>query len=203
MRSSLHLALARQARQHRQLPSPSSPTALPSQALTSCSRTTMKQRTTYLVTDADATQPDNFILNSDSLHIKSLHAAREDRLTIPHNELPPELAAVLKLAQSVTVRWSTPRAYESVDPYASRVPAGLHVLVSGSSEGYAPSPPPPFSLRTDQAVGQKTRSARLSTRRSVSMTARTPRSWMFPGARRYFMLLSRTLPPSTATWPAL
>jgi hypothetical protein len=94
----------------------------------------MKQRTTYIITDPESTHPDNFVLESQSLHIKTLHAAREDRLTIGYNELPPELWNVLKQCNEVFIRWSTSRPYESVDPFGSRVPAGLHVYLKPQRE---------------------------------------------------------------------
>lgn len=97
----------------------------------------MKHRTTYLVNDASATLPDNFVRENDSLHIKHIDAAREDRITIPHDELPAHILSALQRTQTVTMRWSTGRPYDSVDPFASRVPAGLHVLVSGGDEGCA------------------------------------------------------------------
>jgi hypothetical protein len=94
----------------------------------------MKQRTTYIITDPESTHPDNFVLEPQSLHIKTLHAAREDRLTIGYNELPPEIWNVLKQCNEVFIRWSTSRPYESVDPYGSRVPAGLHVFLKPQRE---------------------------------------------------------------------
>ncbi|KAA8904545.1 PIG-X [Sphaerosporella brunnea] len=94
----------------------------------------MKQRTTYLVSSPEYTHPDNFELSPESLHIKTLHAAREDRLTIGYNELPPELWNVLKQCNEVFIRWSTGKPYESVDPFGSRVPAGLHVFLKPQRE---------------------------------------------------------------------
>ena len=87
----------------------------------------MKQRTTYLVSDTSATHPDNFAISPTSLQIKSLRAAREDRLALGYDELPTEIQSVLKQCNQVLIRWSTGRPYASVDPYAARVPAGLHV----------------------------------------------------------------------------
>jgi len=87
----------------------------------------MKQRITYLVSDTSATHPDNFNISPTSLQIKSLHAAREDRLAIGYDELPAEIQSVLKQCNELLIRWSTGRPYGSVNPYAARVPAGLHI----------------------------------------------------------------------------
>lgn len=108
----------------------------------------MKQRTTYLVSDPSATHPDNFVLQPRSLHIKSIKAAREDRFTIKYGELSPEIKSFLKQCDQLHVRWSTSLPYQSVDPFGSRVPAGLHVFLTPQ-----PGPIPPICEVLSLAFG--------------------------------------------------
>ena len=94
----------------------------------------MKQRTTYLIPSAGETHPDNFVIESTSLRIRSLHGAREDRFTLGYDELPTEVRDVLRQCSEIVVRWSTGKSYVAVDPFGSRVPAGLHVYASPNRE---------------------------------------------------------------------
>jgi hypothetical protein len=94
----------------------------------------MKQRTTYLVSSPEATHSDNFVIEFTSLQIRSLQAAREDRYTIGYDELPTQIQNVLSQCNELLIRWSTGKPYASVDPYGSRVPAGLHIFASRRRE---------------------------------------------------------------------
>ena len=94
----------------------------------------MKQRTTYLISSAEATHPDNFVIEPTRLQIKSLHGAREDRFTIGYDELPTGVRDALRQCSEIVVRWSTGKIYAAVDPFGSRVPAGLHIYASPSRE---------------------------------------------------------------------
>ncbi|KAF8543553.1 PIG-X [Trichophaea hybrida] len=98
----------------------------------------MKQRTTYLVSSPEATHPDNFVIESTSLQIKPLQAAREDRFTIGYDELPAQVRNVLSQCSELHIRWSTSKPYATVDPYGSRVPAGLHIFASRRREAVPP-----------------------------------------------------------------
>lgn len=92
----------------------------------------MKQRTTFIVSDPIGTHPEKFSLTSGALNIKSLplSTVREDRFTLGFHELPSEIWGVLKQCQEVWLRWASGRGYQSVDPYSSRIPAGLHLFLS-------------------------------------------------------------------------
>ena len=51
----------------------------------------MRERITFIHKAEDAFSPDQLQLQNDTLHIKSLKAAREDRLTFSPHELPQEV----------------------------------------------------------------------------------------------------------------
>lgn len=89
----------------------------------------MKQRSTFVISDPEYTKPENFDIGPDSLRIKSIAAAREDRVTVPSQELPSELLPILQECSELHVRWVSGNPYSSIDPYGSRLPAGLHVFV--------------------------------------------------------------------------
>jgi len=51
----------------------------------------MRQRTTFVHDPNDTFDPKQLHVQSDSIHVKSLKAAREDRLTLGLYELPQEV----------------------------------------------------------------------------------------------------------------
>lgn len=53
----------------------------------------MRERVTFIHEAEDAFSPDQLQVRNDTLHIQSLRAAREDRLTFSPHELPQEVRA--------------------------------------------------------------------------------------------------------------
>ena len=90
----------------------------------------MKQRTTFLVSDPEATNPDNFVISSNTFQVKSVPAIREDHLTLSFQELPIDIQNSLKECKELAIHWASGRDYETSNPYAARVPPGLHVFVT-------------------------------------------------------------------------
>ncbi|CUS08202.1 unnamed protein product [Tuber aestivum] len=92
----------------------------------------MKQRSTFIVSESHGTLPENFSLNEDSFIIKALppSAVREDRVTFGVHELPAEIRDVLSSCREAHLKFTSGDVYESMDPYSSRTPAGLHMLLS-------------------------------------------------------------------------
>ncbi|RPA98648.1 PIG-X-domain-containing protein [Choiromyces venosus 120613-1] len=92
----------------------------------------MKQRSTFIVSESHGTLPENFSLKKDSFTIKALppSAVREDRVTFGVHELPAEIQDVLSSCREVHLKFTSGNIYESIDPYSSRTPAGLHVFLS-------------------------------------------------------------------------
>lgn len=63
-----------------------------------------------------------------------LDTAREDRLTIPIDELPTDLKTTFQDFHHVSIRWASPLAYDTVEPFGSRLSPGLHVIYTPSDE---------------------------------------------------------------------
>ncbi|KFA74971.1 hypothetical protein S40288_02234 [Stachybotrys chartarum IBT 40288] len=63
-----------------------------------------------------------------------LDTAREDRLTIPIDELPSDLKTIFQDFQQVSIRWASPLAYDTVEPFSSRLSPGLHVIYTLSDK---------------------------------------------------------------------
>ena len=59
----------------------------------------MRERITFVHGQEDAFNPDQIQLKSDTLYIKSLKAAREDRVTASLYELPQEVGEARNLSQ--------------------------------------------------------------------------------------------------------
>lgn len=89
----------------------------------------MKQRSTFLVSDPEAAHPDNFAFSPQGLDCKALPGHREDHVTLSFQELPADVWATLRDCKELVVRWASGKPYEASNPYAARVPAGLHVFV--------------------------------------------------------------------------
>ena len=51
----------------------------------------MRERVTFIHGAESAFDPDQIQVNKDSIHIKSLQAAREDRITFGFQDLPQEV----------------------------------------------------------------------------------------------------------------
>lgn len=88
----------------------------------------MRRRITFVQNPTAPFDPDQATLTPDSLKIHGLDAFREERITVSHEELPAELAQLLREAGQVHIRWATDREVDSVPPFSSRVASGLHVV---------------------------------------------------------------------------
>ena len=51
----------------------------------------MRERISYVHGSDDTFEPDQLLLDNDTLHIRALRAAKEDRLTFGLDELPQEV----------------------------------------------------------------------------------------------------------------
>ena len=59
----------------------------------------MRERITFVHGAEDAFNPEQLQINSDTLYVKSLKAAREDRVTASLYELPQEVGEFRNLSQ--------------------------------------------------------------------------------------------------------
>ncbi|KAE8150379.1 PIG-X [Aspergillus avenaceus] len=93
----------------------------------------MRRRITFVQRSDSPFSHDQAILTPDTLTIRSLDAAREDRATFAFDEVLPEIWQVLKHCHQLHIRWASERRYDAVTPFASRVSAGLHVFFTPGS----------------------------------------------------------------------
>lgn len=110
----------------------------------------MRQRITFIHPPGEGIDPDLLKITADGISGPDLSAVREDRITLFSQELPMEVAKVLRdEALEVHVRWGSPLASETLDPLGSRLSPGFHVFIT--PKGDAPGaeyvislcPPPP------------------------------------------------------------
>ena len=106
----------------------------------------MKERITFVHSPDDAFDPKQLRVEDDTLHVRSLKAAREDQLTFSFSELPQEVCTssqptskanlgkqlwrVLKQCHELHVRWTSTSPYSSIAPFVSRTSPGLYVSFS-------------------------------------------------------------------------
>ncbi len=90
----------------------------------------MRQRTTFFHRPESPVDPALLRLTDATLTGPTIEAAREDRVTLGLDELPPALARTLaETVQALDVRWAAPTAAaQPVGPLLSRVSPGLHVF---------------------------------------------------------------------------
>lgn len=94
----------------------------------------MRQRTTFIQRAGHAVDPTLLTVSAGSLAGPSIDAVREERLTIPLDELPDELQSILRGTPDLHIRWVSPRPFESVSPLFSRLPPGFHLLYTPRTE---------------------------------------------------------------------
>ena len=87
----------------------------------------MKERVTFVHAPGAGVDPALIDIQDAGLLGPPIVTTREDRLTIPLDELPTELSELLEQVASLNVKWASPAAYDTVDPFSSRVSPGLHV----------------------------------------------------------------------------
>lgn len=86
----------------------------------------MRERVTFVHQDPNL-DPETLDNQEVGLLGPQIDSVRQDKLTIPLDELPPDLAGLLKSFESLHIRWASPSQYETLDPFTSRLSPGLHV----------------------------------------------------------------------------
>ncbi|VZH96890.1 unnamed protein product [Fusarium fujikuroi] len=92
----------------------------------------MRERVTFIHNDytLDPEQLDN---QEAGLLGPQIESVRQDKLTIPFDELPSELTDILQEYEALHIRWASPVRSETLDPFTSRISPGLHVYVTPES----------------------------------------------------------------------
>ncbi|KAI5459952.1 PIG-X [Mariannaea sp. PMI_226] len=94
----------------------------------------MRERITYFHEDINL-DPQSLDIQEAGLLGPQVEATRQDRFTIPFDELPDELGELLRTFRDLHVRWASPLQYETLAPFTSRIPPGLHVSYSQLTSG--------------------------------------------------------------------
>ena len=105
----------------------------------------MRERITFVHPPGGGVDPEDLEIQAAGLLGPQFETTRQDRLTVPLDELPPELSEVLRDFEAVHLRWTSPLQYETLDPFTSRISPGFHLsytpLKDGSNNPYV-SPDP-------------------------------------------------------------
>ncbi|KKA26761.1 hypothetical protein TD95_001702, partial [Thielaviopsis punctulata] len=89
----------------------------------------MRQRVTFVHPPEAAIDPDAITVKSHSLSAPDLSSAvREDRFTLGPADIPAVPAEILDRYQELHIRWAGADSYQTLEPFSSRVPPGLHVF---------------------------------------------------------------------------
>lgn len=95
----------------------------------------MRQRTTFFHKNENGIEPTSLKVIGRSISGPDLLAVREDRITLGLEELPTELRELLQESHELHIRWASPYPYESIGPWNSRLPPGLHVFYTPGQGG--------------------------------------------------------------------
>lgn len=90
----------------------------------------MRQRATFVHEPGQGIDFQELQIAGNDLGGPEFLAAREDRITLALDELPPELSHVLRGSQELHVRWVSPLTYDTVAPLVSRLSPGFHLFYS-------------------------------------------------------------------------
>ncbi|KAJ6784401.1 hypothetical protein PWT90_08308 [Aphanocladium album] len=87
----------------------------------------MKERITFIHPVGGEHDPKSFDIQPKGMLGPTINTMREDRFTIPMDEIPAKIAEVLRQFRSLQVRWASPIQQNAISPFSSRISPGLHV----------------------------------------------------------------------------
>src|ERR1700760_3366349 len=88
----------------------------------------MRERITYVLQKGEPSfNPDQIETTKTSLAITNIKAIKEHHIAFSSPEIPPEIWRVLRNCHELHIRWTSPRSFNLVAPYTSRLSPGLHV----------------------------------------------------------------------------
>lgn len=95
----------------------------------------MRERVTFLHAAGADIDPTTLDIQEAGLVGPLTEATREDRLTLTLEELPLEIADLLRGGfAEFHLRWASPVKYDTLEPFSSRVSPGLHVSFTPSKD---------------------------------------------------------------------
>ncbi|KAI0405722.1 PIG-X [Xylaria palmicola] len=99
----------------------------------------MRHRITFFHRNEHGIEPSALQIRDRSISGPDLVAAREHRVTLALEELPVELRELLRDTHELYIRWGSPRAYDTLGPWNSRLPPGLHTFYTPQTASAAAS----------------------------------------------------------------
>ncbi|GAW11152.1 hypothetical protein ANO14919_004940 [Xylariales sp. No.14919] len=99
----------------------------------------MRHRITFFHRNEHGIEPSSLEIHDSSISGPDLVAVREHRVTLALEELPAELQELLHEIRELHIRWSTPQAHDTLGPWASRLPPGLHTFYTPQTASAAES----------------------------------------------------------------
>ncbi|KAI1496726.1 PIG-X [Biscogniauxia marginata] len=95
----------------------------------------MRQRITFFHRNEHGIEPKSLKIKGSSISGPDLIAAREQRVTLALEELPVELQELLRESHELHIRWSPSLPHDTLGPWTSRLPSGLHVFYTPQKNG--------------------------------------------------------------------
>ncbi|KAJ8106071.1 hypothetical protein ONZ43_g7186 [Nemania bipapillata] len=99
----------------------------------------MRHRITFFHRNEHGIEPSSLKLEDRSITGPELVAVREHRVTLALEELPAELRELLDDIHELHIRWNSPQAHQSLGPWNSRLPPGLHAFYTPQTASAAES----------------------------------------------------------------
>jgi hypothetical protein len=87
----------------------------------------MRERITFVHPPHARVDADLPTVDDAGLRGPRVESVREDKLTVPLDQLPSSVSTVLRAFSRLRLQWASPHSYDTLDPYAARVSPGLHV----------------------------------------------------------------------------
>ncbi|PHH86944.1 hypothetical protein CDD83_9550 [Cordyceps sp. RAO-2017] len=94
----------------------------------------MRERVAFVHAQGAHVEPEALKIQPAGLLGPSADAVRQDRFTVPVEELPVELASLLRGYHALHLRWTSPQQYSTLEPFSSRQSPGLHVLATPAAD---------------------------------------------------------------------
>ncbi|KAF9773198.1 protease B nonderepressible form [Fusarium sp. DS 682] len=92
----------------------------------------MRERVTFIHNDYTL-DPEELDNQEAGLLGPQIESVRQDKLTIPFDELPHELTDILQEYEALHIRFASPVKSETLNPFTSRISPGLHIYVTPKS----------------------------------------------------------------------